>query len=140
MPTYEEKIREFAQDMSPNSTKILTDLNDETFLGIVVKDTLETIQGVRNTPTLIAPIYIEEKNILCIQIKAALNPSQEVIIPIQLGNKVLENILINLSKGLGSIDVYYASNDLSVVWSTQILREPDKRIGLELELKKANLI
>lgn len=140
--TYEEQINQWASEMKTNTIKILGDATKKDFLGLLIKNEVNVITKTRGVATIVTPIYNTENNTLIINIASAEQPGLEngFNIPIELGDKLIDETLVNLSNGRGNIDVYWASNDLKIVWATQILREEMGRFTLKRELKNAGLI
>ncbi|MBC2579396.1 hypothetical protein [Clostridium sp. DJ247] len=137
--TYGEQIIDWGKDLKNKGCKII--YQEGNILSIVVKDDKYKVTKLKNNPTVTIVSYIPEYNIVLICVYPSNGDENDgVVIPIQLGNKLEEDILKKISLGSGQIELFSISDDLEEISAKVILRDEMGRMALKMELEKAGLI
>lgn len=137
--TYRDQIIEWGKSLKNKGCKII--YQEEDILSIVVKDDKHKITKLKNNPTITIVNYISEYNIILICVYPSNGDENDgVIIPIQLGNKLEEDILRRISLGSGQVELFSISDDLQEISAKVILRDEMGRMALKMELEKAGLL
>lgn len=137
--TYRDKIIEWGKDLKNKECKIIYQEGD--ILSIVVKDDKDKIIKLKNNSTTAIVRYIPENNIVLMCVYPSNGDENDgVMIPIQLGNKLEEDILKKISLGSGQIELFSISDDLHEISAKAILRDEMGRMVLKMGLEKAGLV
>ncbi|QAA32705.1 hypothetical protein C1I91_14270 [Clostridium manihotivorum] len=139
MLTYEERIREWGTSLKHQGCKAI--FQEGYIITLVVKDDISKIRKIKSSPTITVVAYMPEQNSIGVCVYASNDDmSNGLFVPILLGNKIEEEMLIKISNGYGKIEFFSVSDDLSEIYAKEILREEMGRFALNRELRTAGLI